>query len=132
RGGRLTISSAFNQAPTANPQTVVTTGTTPLVITLTGSDPEGAALTFSIVSGPSAGTLSAPVSASPSSATVTYTPSAANVADSFVFRVTDPGGASGDAVVTINAPETDPPPPNPTTVIATDDSAQTTKDAPAT
>jgi hypothetical protein len=132
RSGRLTISSAFNQAPTANPQTVVTTGTSPLAITLTGSDPEGAALTFSIVSGPSAGTLSAPVSASPTSATVTYTPSAAGVADSFVFRVRDLGGATGDAVVTINAAETDPPPPDPTTVVATDGSTQTTKDVPAT
>jgi len=128
----LTINSAFNLAPVANPQSVSTAGSSPLAITLTGSDPEGGALTFSIVSGPHAGTLSAPVSASSSSATVTYTPAAANVADSFTFRVTDPAGATGDAIVTINATPEDPPPPDPTTVLATDSAAQTTKDVPAT
>jgi len=132
RGARLSVSSAFNAPPTANAQSVVTTGTSPLAITLTGSNPEGAPLTFSIVAGPTAGTLTTPVQASPSSATVTYTPSAANVPDSFTFRVTDPGGATGDAVVTINASPEDPAPPNPTTVIATDSSAQTSKDVPAT
>jgi hypothetical protein len=128
----LTVNSAFNLAPIANPQSVSTTGSSPLVITLTGSDPEGGALTFSIVSGPHAGTLSAPVSASPASANVTYTPTSANVADSFIFRVADPAGATGDAVVTINATPDDPPPPDPTTVMATDSAAQTTKDVPAT
>jgi hypothetical protein len=128
----LTISSAFNLPPTANPQTVFTSGSSPLLITLTGSDPEGGPLTFSIVSGPNAGSLSTPVQASPSSANVTYTPTSANVADSFTFRVRDQAGASGDAVVTINPTPQEPPPPNPTTVVATDGSAQTNKDVPAT
>jgi len=132
QAARLTINSSFNQAPTANAQSVSTTGSTPLAITLTGSDPEGTSLTFSIVSGPHAGTLSTPVSASATSANVTYTPSAANVADSFTFRVTDRGGATGDAIVTINATPEDTPPPAPTTVVATDTSAQTAKDVPAT
>src|SRR5258708_2028959 len=130
-GGHLTLNSAFNQPPTAHSQTVFTNGSAPLQITLTGSDPEGGALTFSIVSGPSAGTLSAPVSASATSATVTYTPAAASVADSFTFRVSDRAGATGDAVVRIN-PTADPTPPDPTTVIATDSSVQTTKDVAAT
>ncbi len=130
--GRLTVNSAYNQPPVANAQVVFTSGTTPLQITLTGSVPEGGALTFSIVSAPHAGTLSAPVSASPTSANVTYTPSAANVADSFTFRVTDPSGATGDAVVTINPTAQEPPPPPPTTVIATDSSAQTAHDVSAT
>lgn len=128
----LTINSAFNQPPVANPQTVFTNGSSPLQITLTGSDPEGGPLTFSIVSGPNAGTLSTPVSASPTSANVTYTPTSANVADSFTFRVRDQAGATGDAVVNINPTGTEPPPPNPTTVVATGGSAQTTKDVPAT
>jgi hypothetical protein len=132
QGGRFTINSSFNQAPTANPQSVSTTGSSPLAITLTGSDPEGGALTFSIASGPHAGTLSTPVSASASSATITYTPTSANVADSFTFRVTDAGGASGDAIVTINATPEDTPAPPPTTVVATDSSAQTAKDVTAT
>jgi hypothetical protein len=131
RFSHLTVSSAFGRAPTANPQTVFTTGSAPLTITLTGSDPDGGALTFSIVSGPHAGTLSSPVSASPSSANVTYTPAAANVADSFAFRVTNPAGATGDAIVTIN-PTPDDTPPTPTTVVAAVSSAQTNKDVPAT
>ncbi len=132
RNSRLTINSAFNQPPTANAQTVFTNGSSPLVITLTGSDPEGGPLTFSIVSGPHAGTLSAPVSASPTSANVTYTPTSANVADSFTFRVRDQAGATGDAVVTINPTAQEPPPPDPTTVLATDSAAQTTQDVAAT
>ena len=132
RGSHLTINSAFNQAPTADAQVVVTSGTSPLTITLTGSDAEGSALSFSIVSGPSAGTLSAPLSTSPTSATVVYTPAAGGVEDAFTFRVTDSAGATGDAVVKINPASADQPPPNPTTVVATDSAAQTAKDVPAT
>jgi len=132
RGSHLALNSAFNQAPLANAQVVVTSGTTPLLITLTGSDPEGGALTFSIVSGPTAGTLSPIVPNSSTSASVTYTPAAPNVADSFTFRVRDTAGGTGDAVVTINPPSADTPPPNPTTVVANDGSAQTTRDAAAT
>jgi hypothetical protein len=131
-GTHLTLNSAFNQPPIANAQVVVTSGTTPLLITLTGSDPEGSALTFSIVSGPTAGTLSPLVPNSPTSASVTYTPAAANVPDAFTFRVRDTAGATGDAVVTINPASADTPPPNPTTVVANDGSAQTTRDVTAT
>src|SRR5207248_7038911 len=59
------------------------------------------------------------------------TPAAANVPDSFAFRVTNTAGASGDAIVTIN-PTAEDTPPVPTTVFATDSSAQTNKDVPAT
>lgn len=128
---KFTINSAFNLAPVANPQSVSTSGSSPLLITLTGSDPEGGPLTFSVVSGPGAGTLSTPVQMSPTSANVTYSPTSANVADSFTFRVRDTAGATGDAIVTINA-QTEDQPPTPTTVVATDDSAQTAKDVPAT
>ena len=131
-GTHLTLNSAFNQPPLANAQVVVTSGTTPLLITLTGSDPEGSALTFSIVSGPTAGTLSPLVPNSPTSASVTYTPAAPNVPDSFTFRVRDTAGATGDAVVTINPASSDTPPANPNTVVANDGSAQTTRDAAAT
>src|SRR5258706_2415872 len=102
RFSHLTINSAFGRAPTANAQTVFTTGSSPLTITLTGSNPDGGALTFSIVSGPHAGTLSSPGSASASSATVTYTPSSASPPDSFAFRGTNPAGAPGDPIVTIS------------------------------
>ncbi len=130
--GRLTVNSAYNLPPVANAQVVFTSGTTPLTITLTGSDTEGGSLTFSIVSAPQAGTLTAPVSTSSTTANVTYTPSAANVSDSFTFRVTDPAGGTGDAVVTINPTVQEPPPPPPTTVVATDSGAQTAQNVSAT
>jgi LysM repeat protein len=41
-----------NEAPVANPQSVVTEQDTPVGITLTGSDPDGDTLTFSIVTTP--------------------------------------------------------------------------------
>ena len=126
RGSRISIASGWNGAPTADPQTITTNGATPRVIHLTGSDPEDAPLTFSIVSDPVNGTLSAI-----SGANVTYTPStAANLPDAFTFRVTDPAGASGDAVVTINPPRADPPPPPVTHVIADDLSAPVVGDTP--
>ncbi|MEA2238268.1 MAG: hypothetical protein QOC81_2992 [Thermoanaerobaculia bacterium] len=128
----LTVNSAFNIAPIANAQSVSTSGSSPLTITLTGSDAEGGALAFSIASGPHAGSLSTPLAASSSSATVIYTPTSASVADSFTFRVTDPAGATGDAVVMINETPDDPPPPAPTTVEATDSSAQTATGVSAT
>ncbi len=54
---QVTLASFFNPPPTADPQDVFTGGTTPLDITLTGSDPDGETLDFSIVSGPTNGTL---------------------------------------------------------------------------
>src|SRR5436190_245396 len=132
RDWHFTLRSSLNQAPAANAQTVFTSGTSPLTITLTGSDAEGSALTFSIVSGPSAGSLSSITQVSPSSANVTYTPASSGAPDSFTFRVRDAAGATGDAVVSINPTGDDPPPADPTTVIATDSSAETTQNVAAT
>ena len=59
-GARVTLASAFaNRPPVAHPQTVLTAGPAAVDILLTGSDPDGDSLTFSIVSPPEAGTLSA-------------------------------------------------------------------------
>jgi len=132
RDGVYSLNSGLNQAPVANAQSVFTSGTSPLTITLTGSDPEGSALTFSIVSGPSAGTLSSPSQATSTSATVVYTPAAAGVADAFTFRVRDSGGATGDAVVSINPTGDDPGQPAPTTVIATETSISVNQDVAST
>src|SRR6185503_16488267 len=100
QGGRLELASSYNAPPVANPQTVFTDGAAPVTITLTGSDPEGQALTFAIVTNPTNGSLSAL-----SGATVTYTPTGSmNLQDSFTFSVTDPDGATGMAVVSINPP----------------------------
>ena len=128
KNSQFLVSSAFaNRAPVADSQDVVTNGTEPLEITLTGSDPDGDDLTFSIVSEPNTaiGTLG-PVMEDPppfpgnppgcnpdndpgcippdpprTSATVTYTPITTDP-NSFIFRVTDANGASADAEVRIN------------------------------
>jgi VCBS repeat-containing protein len=70
--------------PVANAQSVSTAEDTAKAITLTGSDADGDPLTFSIVTGPSHGSLSG------SAPNVTYTPAANyNGSDSFTFKVND-------------------------------------------
>jgi hypothetical protein len=73
-----------NNAPVANNQSVTTNEDTSASITLTGSDPDGNSLTFSVVSSPSHGTLTGAVP------NLTYTP-AANYygSDGFAFKATD-------------------------------------------
>lgn len=133
RNSRLTLASAFDGPPVADPQSVFTNGDAPLSITLTGADPEAGALQFAIVSPPLLGVLTAPVAASPTSAGVVYTPSSgANLEDAFTFSVTDPGGQVGTAVVRINPPTEEPPPPDPVTVVAEDRSADVTQETAAT
>jgi Big-like domain-containing protein len=129
RNSRFTLGTAYNQAPSADPQRVFTSGTSPLAITLTGSDPDGQALTFAIDSAPAHGSLSAVTPLSPSTASVTYTASGSgDVLDSFSFRVTDPSGATGAAVVSINPTGDDPEPPPATTVVANDSSTSVVRD----
>ena len=90
------ISIAVNSAPTANPQSVSLDQDTTLAITLTGSDPEGGALTFAIVTGPFHGHLTG------TAPNVVYHPNSSYVgSDSFTFRVTDTGGLTDTAVVSI-------------------------------
>ncbi|HEY3052448.1 MAG TPA: Ig-like domain-containing protein [Thermoanaerobaculia bacterium] len=103
-----------NDAPVANPQSVITPEDTPIAITLTGSDVDGDPLTFAIVTGPAHGTLSG------SGANVTYTPNANyNGPDSFTFRVNDGTVNSNIATVSIRVtPVNDPPVANPQTVSA--------------
>ena len=99
-----------NFPPVALPLAVVTQGMTPLVITLTGTDPNNETLTFSITGvlpSPTEGALTALTQVPPSSATVTYTATlTGDLPDSFGFRVTDSGGLFDEAVVEINAPDT--------------------------
>jgi Peptidase family C25/Bacterial Ig domain/Propeptide_C25/Viral BACON domain len=85
-----------NDAPVADAQAVSTEEDTPKDITLTGSDQEGSALTFHIVTGPGHGTLNG------TGATRTYIP-ALNYhgGDSFTFRVKDGDLYSAPATVTI-------------------------------
>ena len=98
----------LNDPPVAQSQTISVPQNGALPIKLSATDPNGDALTFAIVSGPSHGTLSAlgsvTCSGSPSSCTVgvTYTPST-NYAgpDSFTFTAHDGKVASAVATISI-------------------------------
>ncbi len=95
-----------NQPPVADNQSVTAFINNPTAITLTGSDPERVPLTFSIISGPTNGSLSglAP--------NVTYTPNSNYVgSDSFTFVVNDGQVDSNIATVTIDVLNGIPPDP---------------------
>ncbi len=94
-----------NEPPAANDQSVTTNEDTPVVITLTASDPEGQPLTYSIVAGPSHGTLSG------SAPNVIYTPDINyNGSDNFTFKANDGKTNSNVATVSITiTPINDPP-----------------------
>ena len=85
-----------NDAPAANNQNVATPEDVALAITLSGNDVEGSALTYSIVSPPTNGSLSG------SAPNVTYTPNLNyNGPDNFTFKVNDGALDSSPATVTI-------------------------------
>jgi len=87
-----------NVPPVANPQAVNTAENVPVVITLTGTDPNSLPLTFSIVGNPTNGTLSGLNSGT---GTVTYTPNTNYTgADSFTFRVNN--GQTNSTPATVN------------------------------
>ena len=89
-----------NQPPVANSQTLSVAGNTALNITLTGSDPEGASLTYTLLSQPAHGTLNLqPLTLN----NYVYTPAMDyNGPDSFAFKVNDGRSDSAPATVTIN------------------------------
>ena len=106
--------NAVNDPPVAQVQSVTTSEDSPVVITLAASDVDSASLGFSLVTGPSRGSLgsiSAPScitngAGTNCTATVTYTP-AANISgtESFTFRVNDGSLDSniGTVSITVNA-----------------------------
>ena len=88
--------TAVNDAPVANAQSVSTAEDTAKAITLSGSDGEGSALTYTIVTPPASGTLSG------TAPNMTYTPAANyNGAASFTFKVNDGTVDSAPATVSI-------------------------------
>lgn len=97
--------SAGNAPPSAAAQTVTTLEDTLVAITLTGTDPNGDSLRFSVVTSPANGTLTG---AAPN---LTYFPHPNfNGSDSFTFKVNDGQTDSSAATVSINVtPVNDPP-----------------------
>lgn len=84
-----------NFAPTANAQQVFTESGSNVVITLSGSDPEGSSLTYS-VGAPANGSLSG------TAPNLTYTPNPGHEgADSFTFTVNDGSQDSAPATVKV-------------------------------
>ena len=85
-----------NSAPVAAAQSVTTTAGTAVTITLSASDANGDALTYSIVAQPAHGTLSG------SGATRSYAPTAGySGSDSFTFQASDGIALSNVATVSI-------------------------------
>jgi hypothetical protein len=98
-----------NVAPTANAASVSTAYGVPASVLLTGSDPDGDALTFSVMTLPSHGTLSG---VAPN---LVYTPATGySGADSFNFNASDGQADSAPATVALSVgPASEPPCPAP-------------------
>ncbi|WP_166653908.1 Ig-like domain-containing protein, partial [Tahibacter aquaticus] len=99
---RIDVRDLQNNPPTVAGQTVTTLEDQPLTVTLTGTDPEGANITFSVATAPTAGTATNLTSTGPTTATVLYTPNAnANGADSFTVTGSDGQGPSAPATIAV-------------------------------
>ncbi|MSU85323.1 MAG: tandem-95 repeat protein [Pedosphaera sp.] len=95
-GSFTVVIRPVDDAPTATPQAVAVTEETARAITLAGTDPEGASLTYVEVTQPTKGTLSG------TAPNLTYTPKLnATGADSFTFKVKDASLSSSTATVSI-------------------------------
>lgn len=110
-----------NDVPVAVAQSLTTPEDTPLPIVLTGTDIEGIALTYSVVTLPANGMLSCNNCANP-----IYTPNLNyNGPDSFTFKVNDGTVDSAPATITINVtPVNDVPIANNQTVMVIEDTAK--------
>src|SRR5262249_13189508 len=95
-----------NVAPTANGASVSTAYGMPMAVILTGPDPAGDALPFSVLTLPSHGTLSG------TAPNLLYTPAAGSSgSDSFAFKVNDGRVDSAPATVTLFVGSAPPPGP---------------------
>lgn len=91
-----------NRAPSVDDQAVSTVQDTPVAVTLTGSDPDGDALTFAVENAPTNGTLSG------TAPNLTYTPNPGYVGpDSFTFSASDGDLTSPPATVSITVEAAD-------------------------
>jgi VCBS repeat-containing protein len=92
--------AAVNDAPTANAQTIAPTEDTTYSDTLTASDIDSSALTYTIVSQGTKGVVTIPNAAT---GAFTYVPDAnANGSDSFTYKANDGSLDSAPAIVTVN------------------------------
>lgn len=109
-----------NDAPVAQAQTVSGTEDQQAIITLSGTDIDGDALTYTISGAPARGTIISTVGSK-----VTYKPTAnLNGIDSFTFTVSDGNATSAPATVTVDvAAVEDAPVATAQTVSATEDTA---------
>jgi hypothetical protein len=96
---------AVNDKPSADDSNVITQEDKEVSIKLIGGDEDGDILSYSVVKGPSHGSLSG------TAPKLKYTPKANfNGSDSFTFRVSDKSGDSATATVSITVdPSNDPP-----------------------
>ena len=95
----IEITGNVNNPPTVDNLSATSDGE-PITITLTGSDPEGDSITFSIVGQPSKGSVSL------SGSTATYTPNpSASGSDSFTYKANDGEYDSNIGTVSITLPD---------------------------
>ncbi|MEI7899511.1 MAG: DUF6288 domain-containing protein [bacterium] len=120
----IDVGESGNRRPVADNQALTTAEDTAQAITLTGSDPDGNALTYTVVSLPAHGTLSG------TPPNVTFTPAANypasyfNGADSFTFAVSDASLTSAVATVSLTVtPVEDTPTANAQTVVMPEDAS---------
>ncbi len=110
-----------NEPPVAADQSMTTDEDTAVGVTLTATDPDGDDLTYSVVSGPSSGTLSGTAPA------LTYTPNVDwSGTDSFTFKANDGTLDSNIATVSIGVDAVNDAP------VAADDSASIQEDTAVT
>ena len=104
----IQVEPGANAAPSCDPVQTTAAAGKAVIITLDCTDPDGDPLTYSTVSGPGKGTVSAVTGAH-----VTYTPGdGAAGTDTFTYRASDGTAESAPATVTIEV--TQPPAPVPT------------------
>ena len=85
-----------------------TTADTPVVITLTGNDPDGDTLAFSVLTPPTDGSLGTITPQTATTANVTYTPNMGHPgSDNFTFQVMDDDGNTDSATISITVVNSD-------------------------
>ena len=104
----LTWSGAWQSTALAFSDAFTTPADNPVVITLTGSDPDGDTLAFAILTPPSDGSLGAITPQTATTANVTYTPNMGHPgSDSFTFQVMDDDGNTDSATINITVINSD-------------------------